>query len=173
MHGRQHVRQLVKGRQVVEGRRAAHILEVAKIGRAGHRDENRLPSAKGDGLFGVAGVKRDLGRDRLDQGFDQPAVQMHPFAAHIGAGLAPVLERDVVTEDNADLFQNVERGRVDALYLFLIHRFGQRQLSGQCRQHRMVRPGAQITAFAPSATSLCVWCDCLVHNLASFSGSCH
>ena len=98
---------------------------------------------------------------------------MHPFAAHIGAGLAPVLERDVVTEDNADLFQNVERGRIDPLDLFLIHRFGQWQLSGQCRQHRMVGPCAQITAFASAATSLCVWCDCLVHNLASFSASCH
>ena len=57
MHRRQHVRQLVKGRQIIKRRRPPHILKVAKIGRACHRHEDRLPSAKRDALVGIAGVK--------------------------------------------------------------------------------------------------------------------
>ena len=173
MHRRQHVRQLVKGRQIVQRRRAAHILKVAKIGRACHRDEDRLPPAKRHGLVRVAGMKRDLRRDGPDQRFHQPAVEMHPLAAHIGAGALPVPERDVVAEDNADLFKNIKRSGINTLDLFLVHRFGQRQPAGQGRQHRMIGAGAQVAALASSAAPPCIRCDSLVHEFASFIRSCH
>ena len=100
-------------------------------------------------------------------------VKMHPFAAHIGAGATPVLERDVIAEDNAHLFQNIKRCRVDLLDLLGIHRFCQRQPYIQRWQHCMIGAGADVPPFAPSATSTCILGDLFVHEFASLFDTCH
>ena len=153
MHRRKHVRQLVEGREIVERRRPADVFQIAKIGGAGHRNEDRLAATKRNALFRVAGMKGDFGRDRCDQRFDQRTVQMDTLAADIGTGAAPVLKCDIVPENDTDFLQNIQRGAVDPLDLLFVQRFGQWQAAGQARQHGVVGTGPQVAAFAAPASA--------------------
>ena len=63
----QHVGKLVKIRQIVERRVTAHIVEIAQIGCAGHRDEDRMILAEWQVIGRVARVIGEGFGDRCDQ----------------------------------------------------------------------------------------------------------
>ena len=55
------------------------------------------------------------------------------------------------------IFQDMHRGRIHALNLFLVHRFGERQIAFQCGQHfhiALLAGGSACTA-AASGRSCC------------------
>ena len=118
-------------------------------------------------------MKRDFGWNCADQGFDEGAVQMHALSANIGACLAPVFQCYVITKDNANLFQNVQRSGVNALNLFSIHGFGQWQLPDKAGQHVMLwfrADGAPLTAATTSCRCCIIGCQCFV--IPTFNTNC-
>ena len=52
----------------------------------------------------IAGVDREVARDRGDQLPNQPAIQMHGLTANVRPGLTPVFECDIIAEHHADVF---------------------------------------------------------------------
>jgi len=78
---------------------------------------------------------------------------MHRLTTHIGARLLPVLKRDRIPENNANLFENVHRSSIDPMDLFSIHWFTQRQAAPQARQHIHFRNGALRSARCATAGS--------------------
>ena len=145
MQRRQHVAELVKHRQIVQRRVAAHIVQVAQKGRPGHRDEHRVPPSQPQVAGRVAGRIGEVRRDRRDQVADQPPVGKDGLADHPGPGAAPVVQRDIVAEHHAHVFKNIHRGRVDAFYLRAGHDLAMGQGVFQAGQHRKIMGGTHST----------------------------
>ena len=143
---RQHLAELVEGRQVLQRRIAPHVLQVAQVGRSGHWHEDRVRPAKLDGLFGIAGVERDVGGNAGNQLPDVPSIKVHALAIHSRSCLLPVLQRNRVAEDHADLFEDAHGFVVNALDLLRIQRFDNRQVAGEGSQHGITALGSETAA---------------------------
>jgi hypothetical protein len=129
------------------------VVEVAQVGRAGHRHENRVPPAETDIVGGVPRRIGEIGRDRRDQVAHQPPVEIDPLAHHLRAHLAPVLQRDGVAELHADVFEDIHRGRVDLFDLGPVHHLAERQGPCEARQHGEIAGPAQRAAGGTSAAA--------------------
>lgn len=130
-----HVSELVEHREVGERGIAPDVVEIAQVGRPRHRHEDRAPSAEGHVVRAVAGPVGNLGRDRRHQLPYQSAVQMHPLSTHVSAGRLPVGQSERIAENHADLFQYLQRGRVDPLHLLGRHHLAIGNAAGERRQH--------------------------------------
>ena len=115
VHRGEHVAQLVKHGQVVEGGVAASVIEVAKKGCTGHRNENRVTAAQLNVFDRIAGMIGEFGRDRTDEVTHKAAVKIDAFADDFRPGLFPVRQCDPVSEYDAHVFENIHRRIVDSL----------------------------------------------------------
>ena len=106
--GRRHVGQLHEVAEVLDGRVAPPLLQVADEGRAVDRREDRGVAADLDAALEVAGVLGEGGGRGLTD--DLPAHALgaaHPHAVDVGAGLLPDLQRLLVVPVlDADLLQH-------------------------------------------------------------------
>ena len=156
VQGWRNMRQLVKHGQVVERRIAPLVLQVAQVGRPRHGHEDRAVPTQLYGLLGIAGVQGDVAGNRRDQLAHHAAIQVDAIAVpYLGAGLAPVLHRNRVAEDDADFLQDLEGGLVYPLDLFLRHGLDQRQATLQAGQHLRRGLAAQVAPRVATASPCC------------------
>ena len=134
----QHVRQAVEVGQVGERRQTPPVVEIAHIGRAGHRHEDRVVGAERKVLRPVPRAVDKGRRDRRDQLAHEAAVEVNHLVHDLRADPSPVLQRDGVAEQDAHRLEDVHRGCVDPFDLFGVHRFDHRQAPLQRRQHPRV-----------------------------------
>ncbi len=133
--------------EVLDGRIAAAVVEIAHEGRAIDRREDRGVAADLHVALRVAGVLDVLLRGRLlDDRARETAREADAGALHIGAGLLPQLERlRLVAELDADFLQDgVGIALDDAEALFVQHRH-QRNLAddiGVLDDRRLLAQGA-------------------------------
>ena len=149
----QHMGEFVKHRQIIERGVAAHVIEIAQVGRAGHWDEDGVGAPEGDVLFGIAGVVGEGGRDACDEIAHEAPVKVDMFAHHFGTGGFPICQGDVIAEDDADVFEDVHGGRVDALHLAAGQDLAGGDFVVHAGEHGEIHGGAQGAAGGAATTA--------------------
>ncbi len=171
-----HVGELHEVAEILDGRVAAAVIEIAHEGRAIDRREHRVVAADGDVALRVARILHIFARRRfLDDGTRQPAWEADAGALHVGARLAPQLDRfRLVAELDAHFLQDGVGIVLDDLQPLLAQHLVDRDLAGDERilhQLRLVAEvspglGAARAASAADATLLSAgFCDS--HEIAS------
>ena len=128
MQRRQHMRQFVEIRQILQRRIAAHVVQIAQVGRPGHRHEDCVVLAEGQAIGRIARVIGECLGDRGDELAHQPPIQIDGFIDNLGPGPAPVRKRNVIAEMHAHIFKDMHRGRIDPFDLLGIHRLREGQV---------------------------------------------
>jgi hypothetical protein len=181
MQGGRHLRQLHEVDDVLDGAVATATVEVRDEGRPGHRAEGGGIAADEQVAARVARMQRELRRRRLQQLAAHPLGHAHPLAVDVRAGRAPQPQGlGVAAELDADLLQDLLRGRFDELDRFLSEQVKRRQAAADLpelpgaeprtrRPARRARPARDLDAFghvtlrAPqSATNLSLHQVCCI-----------
>ena len=113
---RQHLREAVEVVEVDERAVAAHVVEVAHIGRAVHRNEDLVPAAHLHGTLGVPRMKGELRGRARNERHEKSTIDAHAGALYVGAGLLPQGGRLIVAELAAHLLEDLEGLVVDQFH---------------------------------------------------------
>jgi len=117
----------------------------------GTTHEDRLPTAEWHFMRRVSCVIGKVGRDRRDQIPDESAVEVDTLPLDLRADARPVRQSDGVTQGDADIFEDIHRGRVDSFNLRPVHHLTERNTACQTGQHIVLGGGAQRAAGRPAA----------------------
>src|SRR5690606_13951949 len=106
MDGGRHIGELHEIAEILNGRIAAHAVEIAHEGRAIYGSEDRSIAADLDRSLRIARML-DVARRRRFQKLPAHALRKaHALALHVGAGLPPQIDRlRIVAELDADLLK--------------------------------------------------------------------
>ena len=104
--------------------RPAAAVEVHRVGRARHVDEQHRVAADRDLALGIARRDVEAGRGELHLFHHKCAIHADPLLAHIhvAAGFLQDTQRLFVQEEDPDFLQDAHRPVMDALDRFLLER---------------------------------------------------